>query len=61
MGGLSPWHILLIVVVVLVVFGGGGKLSSLMGDAAKGVKAFKKGMADDPVEPAKDKEIANHP
>ncbi len=46
MGALSIWHIALIVIVVLVVFGGGGKLSGLMGDAAKGVKAFKDGLKD---------------
>ncbi len=47
MGALSPWHIILIVIVLLLVFGGGGKLSGLMGDAAKGVKAFKDGLKDE--------------
>jgi sec-independent protein translocase protein TatA len=47
MGGLSPIHWIIIVVVLLLIFGGGGKLSSMMGDAAKGVKAFKDGMKDD--------------
>ena len=47
MGALSPWHIILIVIVLLLIFGGGGKLSGLMGDAAKGVKAFKDGLKDD--------------
>lgn len=47
MMGLSPWHILIIVVLLLLIFGGGGKLSGLMGDAAKGVKAFKDGLKDD--------------
>ncbi len=42
--GLSIWHILIIVVVVAVVFGGRGKLSSIMGDAAKGIRAFKDGL-----------------
>jgi len=46
LGALSIWHILAIVVVVLILFGGGGKLSGLMGDAAKGVKAFKDGLKD---------------
>jgi sec-independent protein translocase protein TatA len=45
MGGLSIWHILLIAVVVLVLFGGRGKLSDIMGDFAKGIKSFKKGLA----------------
>ena len=47
MGGLSIWHWLIIAVVVAVVFGGRGKLSSLMGDAAKGIRAFKDGLKDD--------------
>jgi sec-independent protein translocase protein TatA len=47
MGGLSIWHLLLIAVVVLVLFGGRGKLSDIMGDFAKGIKSFKKGMSDD--------------
>jgi sec-independent protein translocase protein TatA len=42
--GLSIWHILIIVVVVAVLFGGKGKLSSIMGDAAKGIRAFKDGL-----------------
>jgi sec-independent protein translocase protein TatA len=46
MGGLSIWHWLVVAVVVLLLFGR-GKISELMGDAAKGIKAFKKGMADD--------------
>jgi len=49
MGGLSIWHWLVVAVVVLLLFGR-GKISELMGDAAKGIKAFKKGMQDD--EPA---------
>lgn len=47
MGGLSIWHWLIIAVVVAVLFGGRGKLSAIMGDAAKGIKAFKDGMKDD--------------
>jgi sec-independent protein translocase protein TatA len=47
MGGLSPIHWIIIAVVVLLLFGGSGKLSSLMGDAAKGVKAFRDGLKDD--------------
>ena len=46
MGGLSIWHWLVVAVIVLLLFGR-GKISELMGDAAKGIKAFKKGMADD--------------
>jgi sec-independent protein translocase protein TatA len=46
MGSLSIWHWLVVVVIVLLVFGR-GKISELMGDVAQGIKAFKKGMADD--------------
>ncbi|MGB8602851.1 MAG: twin-arginine translocase TatA/TatE family subunit [Rhizomicrobium sp.] len=52
MGGLSFWHILLLAVVVLVLFGGRGRFSDVMGDFAKGIKNFKKGMADDETPPA---------
>ncbi len=48
MGGLSIWHWLIIGAVALLLFGGRGKLSGLMGDAAKGVKAFKDGLKEDP-------------
>jgi sec-independent protein translocase protein TatA len=46
MGGLSIWHWLVVIVVVMLLFGR-GKISDLMGDVAKGVKSFKKGLADD--------------
>ena len=44
MGSLSPIHWIIIAVIVLLVFGGRGKLSSIMGDAAKGVRAFRDGL-----------------
>ena len=44
--GLSLPHILLLALVVLLLFGG-GRVSGLMGDVAKGIKTFKKGMKDD--------------
>jgi sec-independent protein translocase protein TatA len=47
MGGLSPFHWIIIIAVALLVFGGRGKLSGLMGDAAKGIKAFKEGLKDE--------------
>ena len=47
MGSLSIWHWLIVGAVLLLVFGGRGKISDMMGDVAKGIKAFKKGMADD--------------
>lgn len=47
MGSLSVWHWLIFLVVALLFFGGGGKISAIMGDFAKGIKSFKKGMQDD--------------
>jgi len=47
MGGLSIWHWLIVGAVALLLFGGKGKISDLMGDVAKGIKSFKKGMAED--------------
>lgn len=44
--GLSFQHILILLVVVLLLFGR-NKISDLMGDFAKGIKAFKKGLAED--------------
>jgi len=44
--GLSIWKIAIIGGVVMVLFGR-GKVSELMGDVAKGIKSFKRGMADD--------------
>ena len=45
MGSFSIWHWMVVLLVVLLLFGG-GKVSSLMGDFAKGIKSFKKNMAD---------------
>ncbi len=47
MGGLSLWHWLVVLAVAAVVFGGKGKISSVMGDFAKGIKAFKSGMKEE--------------
>ena len=53
MGGLSIWHWLIVGILVLLLFGK-GRFSDMMGDVAKGLKSFKKGIAeDDTVEPAK--------
>jgi len=46
MGGLSLWHWLVVGVVVMLLFGK-GRFSDMMGDVAKGLKSFKKGMSDD--------------
>lgn len=46
MGSFSIWHWIIVLLLVLVLFGR-GKVSELMGDVAKGIKSFKKGMAED--------------
>lgn len=54
MGSFSLMHWVIVLLVVMLLFGG-GRISGLMGDVAKGIKSFKKGMADDDddVTPAK--------
>ena len=49
--GLSIWQILIVALLFVLLFGR-GKISDLMGDIAKGIKSFKKGIAED--EPEKD-------
>ena len=44
--GISFWQIAIVVILVVLLFGR-GKISSLMGDVAKGIKSFKKGMSSD--------------
>lgn len=53
MGSMSIWHWAIVAVVALLLFGGRGKLSSIMGDAAKGIKAFRDGLKheDEPQAP----------
>jgi sec-independent protein translocase protein TatA len=46
MGSLSIWHWLLVILVVVLLFGR-GKISDLMGDVAKGIKSFKKGLSEE--------------
>lgn len=51
MGAMSPLHWLLVIGVAVILFGGAGRLSGLMGDAAKGVRAFREGLkGDEPAE-----------
>jgi len=52
MGSFSIWHWLIVLVVVLLLFGR-GKIPELMGDMAKGIKSFKKGMSDEDAAEAK--------
>ncbi|HTH18030.1 MAG TPA: twin-arginine translocase TatA/TatE family subunit [Magnetospirillum sp.] len=56
MGSFSIWHWLIVLVIVLLLFGA-GKIPKLMGDMAKGVKEFKKGLAEDDEADAKSKQI----
>ena len=53
------WQIAIVVVLVVLLFGR-GKISSLMGDVAKGIKSFKKGMSSDPVEDDAPKNISEN-
>ena len=46
MGSFSIWHWLVVGILVMLLFGK-GRFSDLMGDVAKGIKSFKKGMAED--------------
>jgi sec-independent protein translocase protein TatA len=55
MGGVSIWHWVVVGIVVMLLFGR-GKVSELMGDVAKGIKAFKKGMSDEEVQAAQSTE-----
>jgi sec-independent protein translocase protein TatA len=57
MGAFSIWHVMAVAVVALLLFGGRGKLSGIMGDAAKGIRAFRDGLKDEPA--AADKTIAS--
>ena len=47
MGSMSWIHWVIVIAVVALLFGGKGKLSGLMGDAAKGIRAFKDGLKCD--------------
>ena len=56
MGSFSIWHWLIVGIVVMLMFGGRGRISDVMGDVARGIKSFRKGLADDdakPVDPPK--------
>mgnify|MGYP006082151153 FL=1 len=53
------WQIAIVVVLVVLLFGR-GKISDLMGDVAKGIKSFKKGMSDNPDTNNKDSEDNNN-
>ena len=52
------WQIAIVVILVVLLFGR-GKISSLMGDVAKGIKSFKKGMASDVTDESEPKNISD--
>tara|TARA_B100001121_G_scaffold289862_1_gene289118 strand:+ start:123 stop:323 length:201 start_codon:yes stop_codon:yes gene_type:complete len=52
------WQIAIVVILVVLLFGR-GKISSLMGDVAKGIKSFKKGMASDATDETEPKNISD--
>jgi sec-independent protein translocase protein TatA len=52
------WQIAIVVILVVLLFGR-GKISSLMGDVAKGIKSFKKGMASDVTDDTESKNISD--
>ena len=54
------WQIAIVVILIVLLFGR-GKISSLMGDVAKGIKSFKKGMSTDISEDSEPKDISNEP
>ena len=50
MGATSIWHWIILLLIVVLLFGR-GKISEIMGDVAKGIKSFKKGMSEDDDKP----------
>jgi sec-independent protein translocase protein TatA len=59
MGSFSVWHWLIVLAIVLVLFGR-GKIPELMGDVAKGIKSFKKGMTDEDAPDATTAKTVDH-
>ena len=59
MGSFSIWHWLIVLALVLLLFGR-GKIPELMGDVAKGIKNFKKGMSDDEAAAADKSKTVEH-
>jgi len=53
------WQIAVVVILVVLLFGR-GKISSLMGDVAKGIKSFKKGMSSDVTDDSEPKNISKN-
>ena len=47
MGSFSIWHWLVVAVIVMLLFGGRGRISDVMGDVARGIRSFRKGLSAD--------------
>ncbi|MDE2487922.1 MAG: twin-arginine translocase TatA/TatE family subunit [Alphaproteobacteria bacterium] len=47
MGSFSIWHLIILGVILVLLFGGRGKISGIMGDTAKGIRAFREGLKGD--------------
>jgi len=47
----SAWQLILVAIIALLLFGGRGKISAIMGDFAKGIKSFRKGLSDEDDDP----------
>ena len=60
MGMTSIWHWLIVLLVVALLFGA-GRISGVMGDIGKGIKSFKKGLADDDEDGARTPAAAPQP
>lgn len=56
MGSVGPLQIVIVLVVAILVFGGRGRISSIMGDMAKGIRSFRTGLKDEDEPKAVDKE-----
>ena len=57
MGTMSLWHWLIVGIIILILFGGRGRVSDLMGDLAKGIKSFRKGLSEDEQKPLTDPKV----
>ena len=60
MGSFSIWHILIFAIILLLLFGG-NRFSAMMGDVAKGLKSFKKGLSEDEEERPRDEQQQRQP
>ena len=59
MGALSVWHIVIVAAIILLLFGGQGKISDLMSDVGRGIKAFRIGLARPENNPAQPRVVVS--